>query len=291
VTNALTVDLEEWFHIFDVERYRAPARWEGLESRIEATAREALDLLERAGARATFFALGWIARRHPGLLREIADRGHEVASHGYFHVRAFDTDRDGLRRDIAESIDAIEEATGARPRGYRAPEWSIIRATTWAWELLAELGFAYSSSTVPLTGMGERGFPAVPYRVETAAGAIDEFPISTMRAFWEGLPYAGGLPLRCAPYWYIVEKIRWENRCGRPAIVYFHPWELDRAHPPMELSAGRRFMHFWNMGSTRRKLEGLLAHFRFAPVAEVLEAPEVRRILARGPAPGGGAGR
>jgi polysaccharide deacetylase family protein (PEP-CTERM system associated) len=277
--NAITVDLEEWFHIFDVPRYRDPAGWDALEPRIEETTRAVLSLLAAHGARATFFVLGWIARRHPRLVRTIADEGHEVASHGYFHVRAFDADRAGVRRDIEASIDAIGEATGARPRGYRAPEWSIIRATAWMWELLAELGFEYSSSTVPLTGMGDRALPHVPHRVETRAGPIVELPVSTMRAFWEGLPYSGGLPLRCAPYWYIVEKLRFENRRGIPGMVYVHPWELDRAHPPMELSAGRRFMHFWNMGSTRRKIEGLLEHFAFAPVADVLAQPEVEALL------------
>jgi polysaccharide deacetylase family protein (PEP-CTERM system associated) len=269
--NALTVDLEEWFHIFDVERYRDPRGWDRLEPRIEETTEEVLALLDRRGARGTFFVLGWIARRHPDLVRRIRDAGHEIASHGYFHVRAFDTDPDGVRRDIEESIDTLEELTGLRPRGYRAPEWSIIRETGWMWELLADLGFEYSSSTVPLTGMGQRGSPPLPFRVETPAGPIVEFPISTMRGFWEGLPYSGGLPLRCAPYWYIVEKLRFENGRGHPGMVYVHPWEFDRAHPPMELSLGRKFMHFWNMRSTRRKVEGLLATFEFAPVAEVLE--------------------
>lgn len=282
--NALTVDLEEWFHIFDVDRYRDPSAWDALESRIEATTREVLDVLAAADARATFFVLGWIARRQPDLLRRIAGDGHEIASHGYFHVRAFDADREGVRRDIVLSLEAIDDALGGRaprPQGYRAPEWSIIRETTWMWELLAELGFRYSSSTVPLTGMGQRGFPALPYRVDTPAGPIDEFPISTMRAFFEGLPYTGGLPLRCAPYWYIVEKIRYENRVGHPAMVYVHPWEFDAAHPPMELSPGRRFMHFWNMRSTRKKVEGLLRHFAFAPVAEILADRAVRELIDR----------
>ncbi len=268
--NALTVDLEEWFHIFDVPRYRDPSGWDALEPRIEETAAEVLALLRRRRVRATFFVLGWIAARHEDLVRRIAAEGHEIASHGYFHVRAFDTDEAGLRRDIEESIETLEPLAGARPRGYRAPEWSIIRETEWVWEVLADLGFEYSSSTVPLTGMGQRGCPAVPWRVETPAGPIVEFPISTMRAFFEGLPYSGGLPLRCAPYWYIVEKLKFENGRGQPGMVYLHPWELDRAHPPMELSLGRRFMHYWNMGSTRRKIEGLLDHFEFAPVAEVI---------------------
>jgi polysaccharide deacetylase family protein (PEP-CTERM system associated) len=282
--NALTIDLEEWFHIFDVERYRSPECWDALESRIEPATRIVLETLARAGVRATFFVLGWIARRHPDLVRQIEDEGHEIGSHGYFHVRAFDADPDGVRRDIEQSIDALESIGAAHPRGYRAPEWSIIRETAWLWEVLAELGFRYSSSTVPLTGMGQQGFPALPYRVETAAGAIDEFPISTMRAFFEGLPYTGGLPLRCAPYWYIVEKIRYENRCGHPVMVYVHPWEFDPAHPPMELPLGRRFMHFWNMRSTPKKLAGLLRHFAFAPVAEVLEQPTVRSLIDRSPA-------
>lgn len=273
--NALTVDLEEWFHIFDVERYRHPAAWDALESRIEITTRTVLDVFAAANVRATFFVLGWIARRHPDLLRRIAADGHEIASHGYFHVRAFDTDREGLRRDILKSLDAIGEATGVRAAGYRAPEWSIIRETAWAWELLAELGFEYSSSTVPLTGMGQRGLPALPYRVETAAGPIVEFPISTMRCFFEGLPYSGGLPLRCSPYWYTAEKIAYENRIGHPVMVYLHPWEFDTAHPPMELSLGRRFMHFWNLRSTRKKIEGLLRHFAFGPVREVLAQLDV----------------
>jgi polysaccharide deacetylase family protein (PEP-CTERM system associated) len=279
VKNALTVDLEEWFHICDVDRYRSPRAWDALESRIETTTRKVLDILAAANVRATFFALGWIVRRHPALLRRIAADGHEIASHGTVHVRACDTDRDGFRKDVEESIDAIEAVAGARPLGYRAPEWSIIRETAWAWDVLTDLGFRYSSSTVPLTGMGQRGFPRAPWRVETPAGAIDEFPISTMRAFWEGLPFSGGLPLRCAPYWYIVEWVKHANARGLPAMVYVHPWEFDDAHPPMLLGAGRRFMHFWNMRSTRRKVAGLLRHFAFAPVSEVLEQEAVRSAM------------
>jgi peptidoglycan-N-acetylglucosamine deacetylase len=282
--NALTVDFEEWFHIFDVERYRDPRGWDSLPPRIEETAREVLSLLERHRVRATFFVLGWIARRHPDLVRRIRDAGHEIASHGYFHVRAFDAAESDVRRDIEESIETLEEITGTRPIGYRAPEWSIIRETEWMWGLLADLGFEYSSSTVPLTGMGQRGYPPLPYRVETAGGPIVEFPMSTMRCFFEGLPYSGGLPLRCAPYWYIAEKLEYENRCGHPGMVYMHPWELDAAHPPMELSLGRRFMHFWNMRSARRKIEGLLGQFELAPVDEVLLEPGVRALLDRTPA-------
>ena len=173
--------------------------------------------------------------------------------------------------DLVQSLDAISGATGSHVIGYRAPEWSIRPHTLWALPILRRNGILYDCSMVPLTRMGDRLFPRFPCRIPTEYGDIEEFPLTTVRCFLENLPFSGGLPLRLTPYFYVLGKIRRLNRAGIPALVYVHPWEFDLEQPRVDMPWSRRFMHYFNLAATQRKLAGLLSHLRFAPVCEVLE--------------------
>jgi polysaccharide deacetylase family protein (PEP-CTERM system associated) len=268
--NALTVDLEDWYHVCGAGETCDPSGWDAYESRVSRGTERILSLLRAGRTRATFFVLGYIAEREPALIRTIACEEHEVATHGHFHRRIFEMSPAEFEEDLDRSVDAISAACGGRVVGYRAPEWSIRSHSMWALSVLRKRGILYDSSMVPLTRMGDRSFPRFPCRFATEYGDILEFPLTTMRCFGENLPFSGGLPLRLTPYFYIVSKIRRLNRGGRPALVYVHPWEFDSEHPRIGLPRGRRFMHYFNLSATPRKLAGLLRHLRFAPLRAVL---------------------
>jgi polysaccharide deacetylase family protein (PEP-CTERM system associated) len=269
--NALTVDLEDWYHVCGSGELSAPKHWDEYESRVTRNTRTILSLLRRRGARATFFVLGYIAEREPELIRAIAQEGHEVATHGHFHRRIFEMSPAQFEEDLTRSLRAIRAAVGNPAIGYRAPEWSIRPHTLWALGILRKHGIRYDASMVPLTRMGDRSFPRLPCRFTTDYGDIAEFPLTTARCFGEHLPFTGGLPLRLVPYCYILSAIRRLNERGRPALVYVHPWEFDTEQPRIALPWSRRFMHYFNLAATPRKLAGLLTHLPFAPIREVLE--------------------
>ncbi|MBI5409831.1 MAG: polysaccharide deacetylase family protein [Nitrospirae bacterium] len=268
--NALTVDLEDWYHICDAGEYSEPARWNNYESRIIRNTEKILRLLKTHNAKATFFVLGYIAAKEPRLISDVKAEGHEIATHGFCHRRVFELTEREFEHDVSESIDVISSITNEPVLGFRAPEWSIRKETPWALSTLRKLGIVYDSSMVPLTGMGDRSFPVYPYKFNTPYGDIWEFPLTTTRLFWENLPFSGGLPLRIAPYFYVVSKIKRMNRQGHQAMVYIHPWEFDGEQPKIDLPLSRRFMHYFNIKAAPGKIEGLLRHFKFAPVGSVL---------------------
>jgi len=268
--NGLTVDLEDWYHVCGAEETAAASSWDAYESRVTRNTEKVLALLREHGARATFFVLGYIAEREPGLIADVAKEGHEIATHGHFHRRVFEMTPDEFEGDLDRSIDAISSAAGTRVLGYRAPEWSLRPHTMWALSILRKKGILYDSSMVPLTRMGDCSFPTTPCRIPTEHGEILEFPLTTIRCFGEHLPFTGGLPLRLTPYFYILSRIRRMNAEGTAAMVYVHPWEFDTEQPRIELPWSRKFMHYFNLRSTPDKLDGLLANLRFAPLCEVL---------------------
>jgi len=268
--NALSVDLEDWYHVCGAGEAEDPLQWDAYESRVTRNTQTILSLLARAHVRATFFVLGYIALREPNLIRAIAREGHEVATHGHFHRRVFEMSPAEFEEDLARSLEAIAAAGGGRAVGYRAPEWSIRPHTMWALPILRKHGILYDSSMVPLTRMGDRDYPRLPVRFATGHGDIAEFPLTTVRCFGERLPFTGGLPMRLVPYCYILSAVRRLNERGQPALVYVHPWEFDAAQPRIALPWSRRFMHYFNLSATPRKFAGLLKHVRFASVREVL---------------------
>jgi peptidoglycan-N-acetylglucosamine deacetylase len=268
--NALSVDVEDWYHVCGPGETADPAQWDRYESRVARNTERLLSLFRARGTRATFFVLGYIAEREPALIRAVAGEGHEVGTHGHFHRRIFEMSPAEFAEDLARSIDAISAASGGGVVGYRAPEWSIRPHTLWALSAMRRAGLLYDSSMVPLTWMGDRTFPRFPCRIGTECGDILEFPLTTVRCFRENLPFSGGLPLRLAPYGYVLAKIRRLNRAGRPALVYVHPWEFDLDQPRIGLPWSRRFMHYFNLSATPRKFAGLLEHLPFAPIREIL---------------------
>jgi polysaccharide deacetylase family protein (PEP-CTERM system associated) len=269
--NALTVDLEDWYHICGVEELADPSEWHTYESRIRKNSGRVLKLLQTYRAKATFFVLGYIASKEPGLIKEIHDAGHEVASHGFFHRRIFELTEQEFEDDLRRSVDVISSITNEQVIGFRAPEWSIRKQTPWALGILRKLGILYDSSMVPLTRMGSRRNPVLPHCFDTDYGSIWEFPLTTTRIFWENIPFSGGLPLRIAPYFYVISKLKRMNTKGCPGMVYIHPWEFDTQRPKIELPFSRRFMHYFNMRVTEKKVSGLLKHLQFAPIREILE--------------------
>lgn len=268
--NALTVDLEDWYHICGVKGYSDPLQWGDYETRIVRNTEKILDLLRTYNAKATFFVLGYIAFKEPALIKTIKKEGHEIATHGFCHRRIFEMTEQEFEEDVSKSLDIIYAITGEKVSGFRTPEWSIRKETLWTLTILRKLGIIYDSSMVPLTRMGDRDFPLYPYKYRTEHGDIWEFPLTTTRLLWENIPFSGGLPLRIAPYFYVISKIKRMNRKGYPALVYIHPWEFDSEHPKIDLPLSRQFMHYFNIKSTPEKIEGLLKHVPFATVKEVL---------------------
>ena len=269
--NALTVDLEDWYHVCGVEEYADSSRWDSYESRIIRNTDRVLKVLDRFGVKATFFVLGYIASKEPGLIRDIQGKGHEIATHGYYHRRIFELTRQEFEYDIRKSLDVISSITDKPVLGFRAPEWSVRPSTPWMLSTLRKHGIVYDSSMVPLTRMGDRTFPAYPVLFHTEHGTIWEFPLTTTRLFWERVPFSGGLPLRIAPYFYVVSKINKINGEGHPCIVYIHPWEFDMNRPRIDLPLSRKFMHYFNIRVTEKKVAGLLKCLKFAPIGELLD--------------------
>ncbi|MES1925733.1 XrtA system polysaccharide deacetylase [Salinisphaera sp. T31B1] len=261
--NAMSVDVEEYFQVSAFESHVAFERWDRLPSRVEASMDRILALFELAGIRATFFTLGWIAERHPQLVRRLVDAGHELASHGMNHVRVINQDRAAFRADIRQAKDVLEQTGGTAVKGYRAASFSIGASNLWALEELAEAGFTYSSSIYP--GVHDAyGMPEAP-RFCFHAGGLLEIPVTTVTVGSRRLPCAGGGFFRLYPYTLTRAALRRVNaRDHQPAVFYFHPWEVDPEQPRVPgLSAKTRVRHYLNISRVEPRLHRLLADFRW----------------------------
>jgi polysaccharide deacetylase family protein (PEP-CTERM system associated) len=272
--NALTFDVEEYFHAEAFARVLRPEEWPTLESRVTRATERLLDILDRDRVRATFFVLGWVAERHPSLVREIASLGHEIACHGYGHRMIQHLTRQEFELDVTRAKRALEDATGRAVLGYRAPTFSIMHETLWSLDVLAEAGFRYDSSIFPVVHdrYGISDAPRFPHRLRAPNGCeITEFPMSTVEILGRRLPVAGGGYFRLFPYELTRRAItRINARDGRPAMVYLHPWEIDPDQPRLPVGPLTRFRHLVNVGRTEARLTRLLSDFSFAPAAEVL---------------------
>ncbi|STR23638.1 polysaccharide deacetylase family protein, PEP-CTERM locus subfamily [Janthinobacterium lividum] len=262
--NALTIDVEDYFQVSAFAPHIARADWPRLECRVEANIERILLLLDSRRIHATFFTLGWIAERYPAMLRRVADAGHEVASHGYAHLRASDQSAAQFADDVRRSKSILEQLTGLAVRGYRAPSFSIGAANLWAFDVLQEAGYRYSSSIYPIRH-DHYGMPDAPrfaWRPRGSHGVL-ELPVSTVRLRGRNWPAGGGGYFRLMPYalsrW-LLRRIN--SRDGQAGIFYFHPWELDPGQPrPPGLSARTRFRHYLNLGRMEARLARLTGDF------------------------------
>lgn len=270
MVNAISVDLEDWYHICDFDSSIIQKNWEEYHIRLENNVKKIMDIFEHYDIHATFFIVGIIAKNSPELIRKIVDSGHEVATHGFSHRRIFDMTPEEFEEDLLISKSAIEDASGKQILGYRAPEWSLKKNNIWALDILKKHGFCYDASAVPLSHLGGKHFEFFPYKIKTKYGEIVEFPLSTFRCFWERIPFSGGLPMRITPYFYILDYARMINRLGYPIIFYLHPWEFDTEHVKINLPANRKFMHYCNIESTSKKIKLLLERMEFSTVEDVL---------------------
>ncbi len=268
---ALSIDVEEYFHVENLRPIAPPSSWDGFPSRVEAQVDRLLDLFDAHQARATFFVLGWVAERHGALVRRIAARGHELASHGHGHVRLHELDPETFRADLRRSRAAIEDAAGEAVHGYRAPTWSITPATAWAFDVLIEEGFAWDSSVFPVRHdrYGDPSAPITPWVVRRPAGEILEIPPLVLRVGRTNLPAAGGGYLRLFPLAWVRWAIDQAIREGRRAVLYLHPWEIDPDQPRLPVGFLRGVRHYRGLAGVEAKLARLLSEHEWAAVGSL----------------------
>ena len=282
IVNGLSVDVEDWFQVGAFEDVIERDQWSGLADRVDRNVHEILDLFDEVDAKATFFTLGWVAQRHGALLREIVARGHEIASHGWDHRRVFTMDRASFGEDIAKARTEIEDASGSRVTGYRAPSFSIDQRTPWAFMELVEQGYAYSSSVAPV-GHDHYGWPEAPrFAFKPLPWApLVEIPITTAMFAGKRLAAGGGGFFRVLPYAFSRWAIRQVNRSEeRPAIFYFHPWEIDPGQPRVAGAPLKsRLRHYTNLEQMAPKLRQLIREFAWGRM-DVLAYREAARIDA-----------
>jgi polysaccharide deacetylase family protein (PEP-CTERM system associated) len=280
IANVLTVDLEEWFHID--ERLIPPGEWDGLPSRAVDNTRALLDLLDACRARATFFAVGWVAARRQSLIQEIHDRGHEVAVHGYLHGAVAPMTGEEFRADLRAACLAVEGGTGEPVLGYRAPRWSLGGApgaggrgrasgvVTAALDVLIGEGIRYDSSLAPIVYIGDPAWPPDPHRIERPGGSILELPPLVGRRFGVRLLFAGGWALRRVPNRVLLREIARRNDRGAPAVIDLHTWEMDPDPPRVRLPFTYRLAHYGGLTGYRAKLQELLSILPWAPARDYL---------------------
>lgn len=266
---AMSVDVEDYFQVWAFSKVIDRESWDGFAPRVEAATLATLDLLEKHGAKATFFTLGWVAARFPGLIREIVAQGHELGSHGYDHVKVCDQTREAFRSDAAKTKALLEDIAGVEVRGYRAPGFSIGPGAPWAHQTLAEIGYRYSSSLHPIAHdhYGDPRAPRVPFRPVKACDFI-EAPVATAAWLGRRISSAGGGWFRAAPYALSRRLIRRAARSlDGPVIFYFHPWEIDPGQPRIRNAPIKsRLRHYLNLSAMEKKLDRLLGEFAWGRI-------------------------
>ena len=277
LTNALTIDVEDYFQVSAFAPYIRRDEWDARECRVEANVDRLLQMLDAHGTHATFFTLGWVAERYPALTRRIVAGGHELASHGYGHERASDLDRAALRADLDRARKTLEDIGGVAVRGYRAPSFSIGHGNLWAFDTLLETGHAYSSSIYPIQH-DHYGMPDAPRFAHRRDNGLLEVPVTTLRVGRRNLPSSGGGYFRLLPYdlsrW-MIRRVNMQDR--QAAIFYCHPWEFDVGQPRIAgIDAKTRFRHYVNIGRMEARLQRLLQDFRWGRMDHIFLDAAVR---------------
>jgi polysaccharide deacetylase family protein (PEP-CTERM system associated) len=273
--NALTVDVEEWFHICGVGGSLAPEHWDALPSRVVSTTRTLLEDFDRAGARATFFVLGWIADRFPSLVDEIRAAGHDIGSHGYRHDRVYELSADAFAADLQRSLTALAGAGVTRIAGFRAPEWSINDRSLWALDILAREGFSLDASMAPLRMVGSIDYPRRPHIRKTDAGPVVEVPPLVADRFGQAMPMGWGWGLRMTSPRRVLQTIDEVNRGGAPAVLMVHPWEIDADPPKVRLPVHLRFAHYFRLAGFRSRLSAVISSGDFGALSDL---PVLQRL-------------
>jgi polysaccharide deacetylase family protein (PEP-CTERM system associated) len=278
IVNAMTIDVEDYFHVSVFDGVVPRHQWDSLESRVCRNTDRILEIFDERDVRATFFILGWVAERFPDLVRRIAWAGHEIASHGYAHRLVYDQTPSAFRDDVRRAKALLEATTGVPVRGFRAPSYSITPRSLWALDVLIEEGYTYDTSIFPIHH-DRYGIPLSarhPYWIQRASGSILQVPGSTLR--WNGmnLPIGGGGYFRLLPYAWTrwgISHLNSEEQ--RPAVFYLHPWEIDPDQPRLRTSTLGRARHYGRLDQTEQRLRRLLSEFAFAPLSStfVAEAP------------------
>ena len=280
IVNGLSVDVEDWFQVGAFENTISRADWDGLELRVGDNVARILDLFDEAGVKATFFTLGWVAERNRAAMQSIVNRGHELASHGYDHTRVFTLTRNEFSADLAKARSILEDASGKAVTGYRAPSFSIDARNPWAHEVLAEHGYAYSSSVAPVVHdhYGWREAPRFAFDPVPGSDLV-EIPVTTALLGKRRLAAGGGGFFRVLPYSFTRWAIRQVNSDHRPAVFYFHPWEVDPDQPRVSNASVRsRLRHYTNLSRMAGKLSDLLGDFAWGRMDELAAKERSRSV-------------
>jgi polysaccharide deacetylase family protein (PEP-CTERM system associated) len=268
--NALTIDVEDYFHVSAFRHLVPCAEWDHMESRVERNTHTVLELLEEFRLHATFFILGWVAERYPSLVRSIQAAGHELGCHSYAHRLVYELTPDEFRADTRRALCAIEDAAGLPVRAYRAPSFSITARSLWAFEILLEMGFTIDSSIFPAWNWlyGIPNAPRLPFRIRINGSDLLEFPPATLKIGGWSLPVTGGTYLRILPYRLQALALKAMTDRGEPIVLYFHPWELDPAQPRVAARLGPRFYHYIGLNRTERRLRELFKRYSFGSLSD-----------------------
>lgn len=273
--NAFTVDVEDYFQVSAFERNVERSQWNDYPHHVVDNTKRMLELLAKADVRGTFYILGWVANEYPALVQDIANAGHEIASHSYWHRLVYELTPDQFRQDLRDSKRAIEDACGIAVSSYRAPSFSITQKSIWALDVLAEEGFTCDSSIFPVVHdrYGIPGAKTTIHEIRTKSGSIWEFPPSVRNFGKIHVPISGGGYFRLFPNFFTIDSIRRLNRRSLPFMFYIHPWEIDPDQMRMPFaSASTKFRHYVNLKSTYKKLERLVDTFSFGSVSDVMES-------------------
>jgi polysaccharide deacetylase family protein (PEP-CTERM system associated) len=287
-THFFTVDVEEYFQVRALRSVVSRDEWLSRPSRVAKSIDQLLECLDRHGARGTFFLLGWIARHHPEVARMIAEAGHEIASHGYWHEQVTALTPAQFLDDVRSSKHQLEDVTGVTVLGYRAPSFSIIPGLEWAFDVLIEAGYRYDSSLFPIRRRGY-GYPSAlcaPHLMQRAGGTLAEFPLATTKILSYSVPAAGGGYLRQFPLAVIRRAFREASERGESATFYIHPWEIDPDQPRLAVSHLNRIRHYRGLERTLERIERLLEEFSFGTIASYLPVLEGHAVtgLSKGAA-------
>ena len=278
--NAITINVEEWFHVSRFRKHIDPADWGSLESRVLPSVARVLQLLKQHEVRATFFILAWVAEQHPQIVKMIEENGHDIGTHGYAHQLVYDLGPKEFQADLAKSLKILRDIATVSIDSYRAPSFSINTKSLWAFEILKDHDVHIDSSFFPVKHDLYGGVPSPKeffYVPVNGSGTVLECPLATRQVADRAFPIAGGGYLRMFPLWFLENSIKVINQSGQPAVIYFHPWEIDEFQPRVPAKFMDRFLHYNNIDQTEKKLHALLDKFSFSTLKDVVKQTIVKK--------------